>query len=903
MIILTLNSPQAALSNSGGKGMNLARLARAGLPVPGGYLITAAAYRRYVAANNLSPFIQQTLANLQTDDPAALNRAAAAIRARFAAGTISANLQTAIITAYHDVSNQYSVNSKQSPVSSLQSPPVAVRSSATAEDLPDMSFAGQQDTFLNVLGEEALLKAVVACWSSLWTARAIGYRARNSIPQDEVALAVVVQAMVQSEASGVLFTANPLTGKRSQMVIDATLGLGEALVSGLVEPDQFVVDGRTGHILQRQIGEKATVIHGRAHGGVHTETRAAADQPAISDAVIAQLVELGRQTAAHFQSPQDIEWAWADNRLALLQSRPITSLFPIPEWAEQNPQLQLLFSFASVQGMLDPITPLGQDTLQSMLAGLGQLFRLSITRHQQTAVLAAAERLWINLTPLVRHPIGRRIEMKGLQFIDPTASQALRSLEDDPRLQPEKGWFRLRTFWRVLRFFLPIMSHLLRTLRHPDRERGRFQEAMAQIEDQYARQFDAADSLSQRLAVFETFLRDCFPVVLSRFLPVIAGGMSSLNLTIKLAAAIRDQGFDPLILTRGLPHNVTTEMDLLLWQTAQKIQTDEASRRRLLRGDPADLAVAYQAGTLPQPMQTAVAHFLEQYGMRGLAEIDLGRPRWQDNPAAIFHTLQSYLQISDPDRAPDVVFARGAAEAEAAIPAMAAALRQTRHGRLKARLLPIAARRLRALAGLRESPKFLMIRLFGHARRALLSSAADLAAQNVIAQPDDIFFLRLDELRAIAAGETEGWQAIIRQRRHVYARERQRRQIPNLLLSDGTAFYEGTAVSGDGDLGGTPVSPGVVEGVVHILLDPHGAQLAPGEILVCPGTDPAWTPLFLAAGGLITEVGGLMTHGSVVAREYGIPAVVGVYQATSRLQTGQRIRLDGSSGAIEILDS
>ncbi len=232
---------------------------------------------------------------------------------------------------------------------------------------------------------------------------------------------------------------------------------------------------------------------------------------------------------------------------------------------------------------------------------------------------------------------------------------------------------------------------------------------------------------------------------------------------------------------------------------------------------------------------------------------------------------------------------------------MTAALRKSKHGRLKATLLPIAVRRLRALAGLRESPKFLMIRLMGHIRRALLAAAKDLTTQGILAHPDDISFLRLDELHAIAAGETGDWQSRIQQRQQIYAREKQRRQIPHLFLSDGAAFYEGAAVSGDGDLNGTPVSPGVVEGVVHIVLDPHGAQLAPGEILVCPGTDPAWTPLFLAAGGLITEVGGLMTHGSVVAREYGIPAVVGVHQATNRLQTGQRIRLDGSNGQITLM--
>ena len=894
MFILPLDSSQANLSNSGGKGMNLARLARAGLPVPGGFLITTEAYREFVTGNQLGSFIQQTLKQIDFNDPIALNTASSAIRAQFSQGQIPVGTSQTIAKVYQDLTDNLQ--------SSTFNPPVAVRSSATAEDLPDMSFAGQQDTYLNIIGETALLKAVVDCWSSLWTARAIGYRARNGISHDDVALAVVVQEMIPSEASGVLFTANPLNGKRTEMVIDATLGLGEALVSGLVEPDQYIIAG-DGTFLQKTLGEKATIIRGQADGGLVTQQITAANQQASPDEVIGELAALGQETAVLFQSPQDIEWAWANGKLHLLQSRPITSLFPIPKWAEQTEQLQVLFSFASVQGVLDPITPLGQDTLKGMLSGLGKLFHMPRTRHNQTLVLSAAERLWINFTAVVRHPIGRKIEGSALPMIDPTAGQALQTLFDNPRLQPQKGWFRLTTFVRVGHFLLPALTRVLRALRHPDRERRKAQDVMAEIEQQYATQFATAVTLTEWLDAFEAYLRDGFSFAIRRFVPLIAGGMASLNLTFKLTDPLREQGHDPLVLTRGLPHNVTTEMDLMLWQTAQTIRADEAAVRRIAEDDSGELAEAYLAGTLPAAAQTAVTHFLDLYGMRGLAEIDFGRQRWRDNPAPIFQTLQSYLQITDADKAPETVFARGAVAAETAVSDITAALRQTKHGRFKAKLFPIVVHRLRALAGLRESPKFFIIRLFGHIRRSLQTIAADLTKQGILAHPDDIFFLQLDDLHTIAAGESADWQAIILERKALYQREKQRRQIPNLLLSDGHAFYEGTAVTSDGELSGTPVSPGSVEGIVHIVLNPHETQLAPGEILVCPGTDPAWTPLFLAAGGLITEVGGLMTHGSVVAREYGIPAVVGVHQATTRLETGQRIRLNGSSGQIKLLDS
>jgi pyruvate,water dikinase len=271
----------------------------------------------------------------------------------------------------------------------------------------------------------------------------------------------------------------------------------------------------------------------------------------------------------------------------------------------------------------------------------------------------------------------------------------------------------------------------------------------------------------------------------------------------------------------------------------------------------------------------------------------------------VLHVLQSYLQIDDPEQAPDAAFARGAAAAEVAVERLVEGLQATKWGWFKARLARWAARRVRALAGLRESPKFWAVRMMGLVRAALLDSGGELVSADTLDRPEDLFFLQLSELEALAVGEVRDWKALARQRRQLFAREMRRRQVPRLLLSDGQAFYEGVAPSADvggGVLAGSPVSPGTAEGQVRVVLDPRTAQLVPGEILVCPATDPAWTPLFLAASGLVMEVGGLMTHGSVVAREYGIPAVVGVSQATNRLETGWRVRVDGTTGQVIILD-
>lgn len=888
--LLPLDSPDATLADAGGKGMNLAILARAGFPVPGGFIIATAAYRAFVAANGLVEWLHATAGAARVDDPAALEATSQAIRARFAAGALPAGLADAVTAAY----------------GALGRPPVAVRSSATAEDLPDMSFAGQQDTFLNVVGEAALLTAVIGCWSSLWTARAIAYRARNGIPHDDVALAVVVQAMVQSEAAGVLFTANPLTGKRSETVIDATLGLGEALVGGHVAPDNYVVDTAAGRITSKTLGAKAIAIRGQAGGGTITTQEAAGDRQALPDPAILELARLGAEVEARLfpGQPQDIEWAWAAGKLYLLQSRAITSLYPLPD-ARRTPRtpLQVLFSLNHVQGMLDPFTPLGQDAITLVLIAFFRAFGYRYDMANQREMVVAGERVYINYTPALRHPSFRRVLMGALGFVEPSAQEIMAGLLDEPQLAPTGAPLGLRDVGRLARRLFPAVRVVSAALRRPDASRAAARQLVESAVGELDQQFQAATSLAERLRVWQAGLDFVTRTAFPRIFPVVVAGMGSFFQLRRLVT--HELGSDRLALevARGLPHNVTTEMDLALWGVAQQIQAaaDPAVAAAFAAAAPADLAAEYQAGRLPPVVQSVLAGFLARYGFRGLAEIDLGRPRWRENPAHIMQLVQNYARISDPAQAPDAVFSRGAAAAEAAISQIGQAIRHP----IKRRLARFFAGRMRSLAGLREFPKFMLIRLMSLIRESLRQSGRELAAAGVLAQADDIFFLHYAQLEALARGEGDDWQEVVSQNRRAYDRELLRRQAPRILLSDGRAFYAGMGASLADEAGaliGSPVSPGVVEGVVHVVFDPRTARLAPGEILVCPGTDPAWTPLFLSAGGLVMEVGGLMTHGSVVAREYGIPAVVGVHEATTRLKTGQRVRVDGSAGRVVVLD-
>ena len=897
--LMPLDSPNATLANAGGKGLNLARLVRAGFRVPGGFVATTAAYAEFVAANGLDAEIATVLAGVDCDDPAALETAAVHIRAAFERGNMAPAFAAAVDTAY----------------AAMGAPPVAVRSSATAEDLPDLSFAGQQDTLLNIVDAASLHRAIVRCWSSLWTARAIGYRARNAIDQEQVALAVVVQAMVPAEASGVLFTANPLTGKRTETVIDATLGLGEALVSGQVEPDHYVVDTRRRTILDKTLGVKAITITGAAAGGTVTVAADAATRQAIPDAVILDLVDLGARVAAFYDAPQDIEWAWADGELHLLQARPITSLFPVPAGMPPEP-LKVMMAFSAVQGIFEPLTPLGQDTMKTVLRGGGKLFGYDTGIERQRTFTIAAERIYINFTPVLSNAAGRQILPRIAGAIDPGVAQAFAELVDDPRLAPQRSGISPNALRRILGFALPMAGRVRRAWQQPAAERARvttlMDEIVAATASRVAAKGDLWGDYALRLQVLLD-ARNLFPdVVIPNGVAVVVAGMipffGILQRFAREAARVTGDpavALLPLEIARSLPHNVTTEMDLALWQTAQNLRHEPESAHLFATTDAAALADLYLARRLPPFAQGVIAAFMAKYGMRGLGEIDLGRPRWREQPEHIMQVLQSYLRIEDPVQAPDAVFARGKLASTAAAERLEAAVRQVPGGALKARLVRAAIVRYRALAGLREAPKFFAVRMMGLIRQGLLESGAALCDAGLLAAPDDLFFLYVRELEEIARLRTipASLRAQIAERRALRAREMLRKQLPRVLLSDGTCYYDGVRAA-DGDASaivGDPVSPGVVEGTVRVVFNPNGTQLAPGEILVCPGTDPAWTPLFLAAGGLVMEVGGMMTHGSVVAREYGIPAVVGVHEATRRLQTGDRVRVDGSSGAVTVL--
>ncbi|GMA39612.1 PEP/pyruvate-binding domain-containing protein [Mobilicoccus caccae] len=827
----------------GGKGANLIRLRDAGVPVPPFVVVPVEEYHEFVRVHGLDAVITEALG--------AGGAAAASALIRQAFRRPMSGEQRARLT---DV------------VGDLAAAPVAVRSSATAEDLPEASFAGQQDTFLEVAGIDQILEKVIECWSSLWTERAITYRARNDVPLEGLGLAVVIQEQVAAEASGVVFTADPLTGRRDRVVVDAVRGLGEALVSGQVTPDHYEVEGPV--VVERAVQGEA---------------------PVLSEAQLLALVRLCRRVATDFGAPQDIEFTCVGDELQIVQSRAITSLYPTPE----GPREAVYISVGAIQGVLAPLTPLGREILTIFAAGAATVFGHTVDHRTNPFVQAAGERLWVRVDRLLTGP-ARRLVLRILPIGDPVAATIVRTLADEPAYAPRRERSSLVGVGRsAAGAVLPRLPRIGRNLRDPEAARARFlavvEDYVAAVREDFAAAgavSDPADRLRARLDVVEGRMSRALAVMFSEFLPVMGPSVLMLVRLRALAARTGLVDADALALTvlRSLPDNVTTEMDLALYAASRRIAGDPESVRAMT-GEPGERAAAYRAGELPAVVTAVLGEFLDRYGMRGVAEIDVGAPRWREHPEQVVRTVQTYL--GDVDHAAS--YEQGRRAAAEAIERLAAASSPVRAAQIR-----FLAGRLRGLFGLRETPKFTLVRTLGLVRTALAESGADLVAAGRLDAADDVFFLRVDELRTAFDVDHRG---LVGERRAAREREGRRGQLPVVLLGDGRAFSSAPG-SGDADLVGTGVSPGVVTAAVRVVDDPASAGLLPGEILVCRGTDPAWTPLFLTAGGLVTEVGGLMTHGSVVAREYGLPAVVGVGRATERLRTGEVITVHGSSGEI-----
>jgi pyruvate,water dikinase len=844
----------------GGKGAHLAELSRIeGIRVPPGYCVTADAFRRLLAEERSVDGLMEQLSRLKPDDREGIGARSAELRRLLRSAPIADELALAIAR----------------PLAALgEEAAYAVRSSATAEDLPTASFAGQQDTYLNVVGRAAVLEHVRLCWASLFTERAVTYRLRNGFDHRKVHMAVVVQRMVFPQAAGTLFTADPVTCNRKITSVEASFGLGEALVSGLVNPDEYKV--RDGQLVSKKIARKQLAIEASAAGG--TERVAVPpprqEQPALTDAQVLRLAELGRRIAAHFGTPQDIEWCLADDDFQFVQSRPITTLFPIPAAADRQNHVYL--SVGHQQMMTDAMKPLGLSVWQ-------------LTAFRPMA--EAGGRLFVDVTEAVASPASRAGLLQAMGRSDPLMRDALQTVLDrgdfirtlpeaPPRAAPVGGpSAAIPTDPGIVDGLMRRTQESLSALKRDIRDRS----GPALLD------FILADLQELKRLLFDPRSHQVF--------------MSAMEaawwLNEKLQAWLGEKNAADA-LTQSVPNNVTSEMGLALLDVADVIRTRPEVVAFLQQVDGEGYLDELPKLAGGREAREAIEGWLERYGMRCVGEIDITRPRWSERPSALLPLILGNVRNFGPG-AGARRFEEGRQDAERRVQELLARLRALPDGEAKAAETKRMIDRVRAFIGYREYPKYGMVSRYFIYKRALWEEAERLVAANVLRDREDIFFLAFQELCEVVRSHQVD-EALIRQRKEAF-RSHQALTPPRVLTSDGECLagaYRRDDVPA-GALVGLPVSAGTIEGRARVILDMSQADLEPGDILVTVSTDPSWTPLFVAIQGLVTEVGGLMTHGAVIAREYGLPAVVGVEGATRRIRDGQRVRVNGTEGYVEIL--
>jgi pyruvate,water dikinase len=844
----------------GGKGAHLGGLSRIeDVHVPAGFCVTTDAFRRILAeAPSIGDRLDQ-LSRLDPDDREAVRTLSAEIRRTIEEIAVPGDIETAITRALAALGEQAAY---------------AVRSSATAEDLPTASFAGQQDSYLNVVGPAAVLRHVSRCWASLFTERAVTYRRRNGFDHRKVHMAVVVQRMVDPQAAGVLFTADPVTGNRKAATVDAGFGLGEALVSGLVNPDVFTV--RDGEVVARTVAAKKRALHPLPTGGTREVAvdQQRQEQPALTDAQVVALVRLGRRIEAHFGRPQDIEWCLVDDGFQIVQARPITTLFPIPVADDQDNHVYV--SVGHQQMMTDPMKPLGYSFWQltamvAMHEAGGRLFVDVTRRLAAPASRAALLDLSGRSDPLIRDALETVLDRDG--FVPslpdagpggPPAGGPPAPIETDPA----------------------IVTELI--------ERSEASVAALRRDIEAKTGPALFDFLLEAFQEHKRALAD--PLVLQ---VIMAGMEATWWLNDKLHEWLGEKNAADT-LTLSAPGNVTSEMGLALLDVADVIRPHPEVVAFLQNVEDEgflDELPKLAGGT---EARDAITAYLDRYGMRCVGEIDITRPRWSERPATLVPVILDNVRNFEPGAAARR-FEHGRQEAAKKEQDVLARLRALPDGERKADEAKRMIDRVRTFIGYREYPKYGIISRYFVYKQAVLAEAGRLVQAGVLAEREDVYYLTFQELHDVVRSNSVDDRLI--QRRKDAFRSYHALTPPRVLTSDGEAVngaYRRADVPA-GALVGLPVSAGTVEGRARVILDMAQADLQPGDILVTAYTDPSWSPVFVAITGLVTEVGGLMTHGAVIAREYGLPAVVGVAGATRLIQDGQRIRVHGTDGYIELL--
>jgi pyruvate,water dikinase len=857
---------RSKLMLAGGKGANLGELSGIeGIQVPEGFCVTTEAYKKTTGNNPELNRLLDELTTLKAEDRKNIGEVCAKIRKVIETMSISNDITDDIADhlAQFDTKDAF-----------------AVRSSATAEDLPTASFAGQQDTYLNIIGKDAILKHISKCWASLFTDRAVIYRLQNGFDHRKVYLSVVVQKMVFPQAAGILFTADPVTGNRKILSIDAGFGLGEAMVSGLVNADNYKVSN--GGIIDKKISTKKLAIHALKGGGTHEQEIEKAQQTSqvLTDEQILQLELIGRKIEAHFGRPQDIEWCLADDMFYIVQSRPITTLYPVPEANDQENHVYI--SVGHQQMMTDAMKPLGLS-----------LWQLTAARP----MFKAGGRLFVDVMDSLTSLAGRAALLNGMSQHDPLIKDALTTIierEDFIKLAPNEEQGPAKSDKALPPWAAPAPIE-----NDPKIAADLIERSQTSIE--ILKQHIQTKS---GIELFDFILEDQQNLRKNLFTPQsIAVIMAAMNASSWINEKMQEwlgEKNPADALAQSVPNNITSEMGLELLDVADVIRPypEVIEYLQHTKDDNfLDELTKFNGGK--ETLHT-IHTYLNKYGMRCAGEIDITKARWSEKPIVLVPMILNNIKNFEPGESTRK-FQRGLQEALKKERELLDKLKQLPDGEQKAEETKQKISLIRNFAGYREYPKYGIVSRSFVYKQALLHEAEQLLQAGLIREKEDIYYLYFDELREVVRTGKLDYQ-IIGKRKEEH-KLHQKLNPPRVITSDGEIIagrYKRENLPA-GAIIGLPVSAGIIEGRARVILNMEDADLDEGDILVTAFTDPSWTPLFISIKGLITEVGGLMTHGAVIAREYGLPAVVGVEHATQLIKDGQRIRVNGTDGYVEIL--
>jgi pyruvate,water dikinase len=864
--VLPLADSSVTLETVGGKGLSLSKLINEGLPVPGGFHITTEAYRAFVEANDLQTKILAALKDVDTSQPATLEAASASIGQLFVEAHIPEDIASFVREAYIKLDISHTVL------------PVAVRSSATAEDLPEASFAGQQETFLNIRGKEALFDAVKKCWASLWTGRAIAYRIRNNIDQNTVALAVVVQQMVEADAAGILFTANPINGRRDEVVINAAWGLGEAIVGGLVSPDTIVADKATGRIKQVEVAEK-TVITVLTESGTREEqlTDERRKSQVLKEPQVIALVEIARRIENYYGAPQDIEWCRKDDQFFIVQSRPITAL-PEPEFSTRVEWKLPKGNYAAVR---NNIVELMADPLSPLFATLGV-----------SAINTSLHRF-----------MDESFDMRGI--MPPEIILVVNHYAYN------NGSVSASSLARITFGAGRIMKRMFKGAVERWTEDGRphYDQTVNEWQTKDWRSFSSVELVNAASLMTESAI-DAYASLVSGVIPAAWITEARFTKVYNWFIKRKDDPSAPVYLLGY--DSLPIRADKSLYSLSEWVKQYPEMAQCLERTPTSQLIAICESGLVPGDIPAAVwdewrmrfHQHLQEFGHM-IYNLDFVHPVPADDPTAVIDALKLYLrgQAVNP-------YMRQRESAERREHAESVTRLRLRGLRLKWFNKYLAS--AQKYAPLREDGLAEIGLAYPLIRQILLEVGNRFAQHKVIASAEDIFWLTREEVLHTAikmdAGETVEPLAV-----HVPQRKREHQAAlslkPPLALPqmkifgfDLMSLKDKRGRRNKGDLiKGVAASPGTATGRACVLHGPEEfGHMKPGDVLVASITTPAWTPLFSMASAIVTDVGGPLSHGSIVAREYGIPAVLGTGVATHRIHSGDTLEVNGSEGRILI---